>query len=249
VKNVGAGAVELLLKERDENGPYTSLEEFCRRQDLHTVNKRVLESLIKCGAFDGLGVREALIDSKRLDAAIAAAQIDQRAASTGQGSLFDVFGGTESVIAAPPPTVAPANAAVSARERALWEKEVLGFQFGINSLEAAAWLANRHPRTAGCAELSGERVVMPLLLGYGGSSAQRGEWFDGRTCTDDRGGGVYRLSRRSLELWRETRSGARRQVIPTGAATARADKAEEWTAAGRRPRLPLPSRAPRRQRL
>src|SRR5437764_2128241 len=92
VKNVGEGAVEQIVREREANGPYSSLEDFCRRQDLHTVNKRVIESLAKCGAMDGLGQREALLDSRRLDAAIAAAQIDQKAASTGQTSLFDVFG-------------------------------------------------------------------------------------------------------------------------------------------------------------
>ena len=94
-------------------------------QDLHTVNKRVIESLIKCGALDGLGQREALLDSKRLDSAIAAAQIDQKAASTGQVSLFDMFGGAESLAIAGdrPPAVAPMNAvgAPSTRARALGE--------------------------------------------------------------------------------------------------------------------------------
>src|SRR5207244_4249196 len=101
VKNVGEGAVEQIVQERDANGAYTSLEEFCRRQDLHTINKRVIESLIKCGAMDGLGPREGLLDTKRLDSAIAAAQIDQKAASTGQVSLFDRFGGAETLTAKP----------------------------------------------------------------------------------------------------------------------------------------------------
>jgi DNA polymerase-3 subunit alpha len=240
VKNVGAGAVELLVKERDENGPYTSLEEFCRRQDLHTVNKRVLESLIKCGTFDGLGVREALIDSKRLDAAIAAAQIDQRAASTGQGSLFDIFGGAEGVIAAPPPTVAPVNVAVSARERALWEKEVLGFQFGDHPyMEAAAWLANRLTHDTGriTAELSGERVVMAGLLTGVRRIVTRNKAQMAVLTVEDLHGTIEvvvfpRVYERSLELWREdailvlegkvdTRS-ERPQIV--------LDRAEEWTA-------------------
>src|SRR5206468_1437798 len=105
VKNVGEGAVEQIVREREATGPYTTLEEFCRRQDLHTVNKRVIESLIKCGAMDGLGPREALLDAKRLDSAIAAAQIDQKAASTGQVSLFDIFGDAE--------MLAPANVVAS----------------------------------------------------------------------------------------------------------------------------------------
>src|SRR5439155_24816728 len=84
VKNVGEGAVEQIVRERETNGPYTSLEEFCRRQDLHTINKRVVESLIKCGAMDVPGQREALLDTRRLDSAIAAAQTEQKAALTGQ---------------------------------------------------------------------------------------------------------------------------------------------------------------------
>jgi DNA polymerase III subunit alpha len=165
VKNVGEGAVELILRERDANGPYTSLEEFCRRQDLHTVNKRVLESLIKCGAMDSLGQREALLDSKRLDSAIAAAQIDQRAASTGQTSLFDMFGVPET--ASGPVVATPGAIEVSPRDRALWEKEVLGFQFGDHPfMEAAAWLHGQltHDTSLITAEVSGEKVKIAGLV-------------------------------------------------------------------------------------
>jgi DNA polymerase-3 subunit alpha len=172
VKNVGEGAVEQIVRERDSGGAYTTLEEFCRRQDLHTVNKRVIESLIKCGAMDCLGPREALLDAKRLDSAIAAAQIDQKAASTGQVSLFDMFGGADTLT---PATVAAdlvANGTAAApppqsRERALWEKEVLGFQFGDHPyMEAAAWLANTvtHDASQLTAELSGEKVKIAGLV-------------------------------------------------------------------------------------
>ena len=164
VKNVGEGAVEQIVNERKANGPYTSMEEFCRRQDLHTVNKRVLESLIKCGGMDAFGQREALIDSRRLDSAIAAAQIEQKAALTGQVSMF---GGFEPVMAPPPaPVILETNGAVvtpSSRERATWEKEVLGFQFGDHPfMEAAAWLASQltHDTSQLTAELSGEKVKL-----------------------------------------------------------------------------------------
>ena len=170
VKNVGAGAVEQIVRERQANGPYTSLEEFCRRQDLHTVNKRVIESLIKCGAMDAFGPRELLLDSKRLDSAIAAAQIDQKAASTGQSSLFDVFGGSEMLLQ-PQPVVAPLSVngtvAVRSRDRALWEKEVLGFQFGDHPfMEAAAWLQGKltHDTSQLTPDLSGEKVKIAGLV-------------------------------------------------------------------------------------
>ena len=52
VKNVGFKAVEAMVQEREEKGPFTSLTDFCKRVDKSKVNRRVLESLIQCGAFD-----------------------------------------------------------------------------------------------------------------------------------------------------------------------------------------------------
>ena len=54
VKNVGAGAVQQIIEERQENGDYASLEDFCRRADLRQANRRVIESLVKAGALDAL---------------------------------------------------------------------------------------------------------------------------------------------------------------------------------------------------
>ncbi len=55
VKNVGEAAVNAILEAREEKERFSSLENFCERVDLRRVNKRVLESLIKCGSFDSLG--------------------------------------------------------------------------------------------------------------------------------------------------------------------------------------------------
>jgi DNA polymerase-3 subunit alpha len=52
VKNVGLKAVEAIIEERNKNGPFRDLVEFCKRVDGSKVNKRVLEGLIQCGAFD-----------------------------------------------------------------------------------------------------------------------------------------------------------------------------------------------------
>src|SRR5919197_2455868 len=57
VKNVGGGAVESLVAERERHGPFKSLDDFCRRVDLRTINKRVIERLGKCGAMDDFGPR------------------------------------------------------------------------------------------------------------------------------------------------------------------------------------------------
>jgi DNA polymerase-3 subunit alpha len=57
IKNVGEGAVESVLDVRSQTGPFASFFDFCRRVDLHKVNKRMLEGLIKAGAFDSSGAK------------------------------------------------------------------------------------------------------------------------------------------------------------------------------------------------
>lgn len=61
IKNVGEGAIESIVKSREEGGIFHSLIDFCKRVDLRQVNKRVLESLIKAGAFDAIGKRKSLL--------------------------------------------------------------------------------------------------------------------------------------------------------------------------------------------
>ncbi len=55
VRNVGDGVVSAIVKERREGGPFTSLQDFCARVDCRSLNKRMLEALIKAGAFDSTG--------------------------------------------------------------------------------------------------------------------------------------------------------------------------------------------------
>ncbi|UCG63520.1 MAG: DNA polymerase III subunit alpha [Deltaproteobacteria bacterium] len=87
VKNVGFKAVEAMVHERENNGPFTSLTDFCKRVDKSKVNKRVLESLIQCGAFDFSGVfRSKLFES--LNAALAFGGISE---DPNQLNMFDLF--------------------------------------------------------------------------------------------------------------------------------------------------------------
>jgi DNA polymerase-3 subunit alpha len=141
VKNVGGAAVENIIAERERGGPFKSLDDFCRRVDLRTHNKRVLESLIKCGAMDYFGRREQLLEA--LDQCIAAAQQAQRAAGLGQTSLFDAMGPAEAdrpTIVTPLPEAQP----IAPRKRLEWEKEALGLYFSDHPFqEAARWLAER----------------------------------------------------------------------------------------------------------
>jgi len=87
VKHVGFKAVEAIVHERERKEPFTSLREFCRRVDKSKVNKRVLEGLIQCGAFDFTGVfRSRLFAS--LNDAIAFGGISE---DPNQLNMFDLF--------------------------------------------------------------------------------------------------------------------------------------------------------------
>ena len=61
IKNVGDIAIDMIIKERESNGPFKSFTDFCLRVSGSKVNKRVLESLIKVGAFDSFGERNAIL--------------------------------------------------------------------------------------------------------------------------------------------------------------------------------------------
>ncbi len=125
VKNVGQQAAEAIVEARAQRA-YRSLEDLCGRVDLQRVNKRVLESLIKCGAFDSLGGRSAQL--ARLEAALGTAAEEQRARESGQVALFD--------LAAEPQLFAPAPVGEAPKKEALgWEKELLGLYLSEHPLQ------------------------------------------------------------------------------------------------------------------
>jgi DNA polymerase-3 subunit alpha len=90
VKNVGEAALDSIIEARLADGPYLSLEDFCSRVDLRRVNRRVLESLIKAGAFDSLGLKRSQLFAI-LDQALEQGQAAQRDRLSGQISLFAVM--------------------------------------------------------------------------------------------------------------------------------------------------------------
>ncbi|RLB90689.1 MAG: DNA polymerase III subunit alpha, partial [Deltaproteobacteria bacterium] len=87
VKNVGEGTIESILEVRQEGGAFKSLSDFCRRVNYKKVNRRVIESLIKCGAFDSTGAKRSQMMSV-LDKTIELGQRSQRDYINGQFSLF-----------------------------------------------------------------------------------------------------------------------------------------------------------------
>ncbi len=89
VKNVGEAAIESILNNRKKN-KFTDLYDFCLRNDSSKINSKVIESLIKCGAFDGFGANRAQMLAV-LPAALEQGAIHQKDEERGQGSLFDLF--------------------------------------------------------------------------------------------------------------------------------------------------------------
>ncbi len=120
IKNVGEAAMEAAIREREENGEFTSLEDFCRRLDSRIANRKMLESLVKSGAFDFLGRERAELFAC-IEESLAAASASHRDRASGQASLFDEM---------PAPTKPRTSKLVAPwpeREKMSYEKELLGF--------------------------------------------------------------------------------------------------------------------------
>ncbi|MEW5911933.1 MAG: DNA polymerase III subunit alpha [Thermodesulfobacteriota bacterium] len=123
VKNVGLGALESILEARQQDGPFSGLHDLCERVDLRRVNRRVLESLIKCGAFDSTGAHRAQLMAV-LDEALEQGQRLRREQDSGQANIFDLLGGPAKEKVAPAlPPVPPWSEA----DTLAYEKEAIGF--------------------------------------------------------------------------------------------------------------------------
>jgi DNA polymerase-3 subunit alpha len=141
VRNVGEGAIENILAAR-EAGPFISLPDLCDRIDPRTVNRRALEALIQCGALDCIDPnRHQLMQD--LEPMLEWAQSRARDRAIGQGSLFDLLGGTDSSQSngfesapktSPVPDYPP-------QEKLKLEKDLLGFYISdhpLKTVQAAA---------------------------------------------------------------------------------------------------------------
>ena len=133
IKTVGEGAVKPLVADRRENGPFESIDDFCRRADVSGLNRRTLESLVKAGAFECLGSRGAVFAA--LDQIMATAQLETRTRNSGQTSLF---GGLDQTDAPQMTGISLTGLDVSPEEKAAWEKELLGVSLSYNPLMALA---------------------------------------------------------------------------------------------------------------
>ncbi len=151
VKNVGSSPIENILSARDAGGDFTSMEDFCLRADLRYINKKVLESLIRAGAFDSLGTRKTLLES--LGKSISVAQARQKARDSGQVSMFDaVSSGTPES----PAAQSQMDDEVPTQQKLVWERELLGVYFSRPLDALAGELSSRD--TVSCGDITMDMI-------------------------------------------------------------------------------------------
>lgn len=127
VKNVGSGAIDSIIDAREKTGMFENIYNFCEHIDLRKVNRRVIESLIKCGAFDFSGHKRSGMVSV-LDAAIDRAQSIQKDEADGQLSIFSIINDKQgdSAMSSPVPSMSDIDE-YPEKEMLAFEKEILGF--------------------------------------------------------------------------------------------------------------------------
>jgi len=89
VKNVGLAAIDSMIEAKQSGGNFASLSDFCQRVDSRAVNKKVIESLIKAGAFDSFGMGRAY-QLSILGRTLSRASAEQKERANGQGMLFEI---------------------------------------------------------------------------------------------------------------------------------------------------------------
>lgn len=161
VKNVGTGAIESILAARRER-PFRSLRDFSSRVDGRLCNRKTVESLIKCGAFDTLGGHRAQYLAC-LEETIAEGQVIQRERQNGQMTMFSLMDqqGKEELIKDRLPEIEE----FSDRERLALEKEMLGLYISGHPLEQYRPLLERMTGLTDCAALKEARDRSAVSVG------------------------------------------------------------------------------------
>ncbi len=129
IKNVGNIAIDLIIEERNKNGPYKSFSDFCLRVSGQKVNKKVLESLVKVGAFDSFGERNSILAGMDEIRNRCGKLNDKK--SSGQFDLFD-SGDTPHLV---PEDILPQVEPMPEKERLAQEKTLLGIYITENPIQ------------------------------------------------------------------------------------------------------------------
>ena len=185
IKNVGAAAVESIVAERNANGPFTGLIDFCARIDGRLCNRKVTESLVKCGAFDFTRMsRDRLFAG--IDTALSRAASLQRDRAVGQTSLFDMLDDQDAGGATTDDDL-PDTEPWSESEMLAAEKELIGFYISGHPLVQHQWVLETFNLSA-CDKL--EEVPPGTFTRIGGLVSQYRKVFRKK---DQRPMGFFRL--------------------------------------------------------
>ena len=158
IKGVGEGPVTVIREARLEGGPFKSIEDFARRVDLRSVNRRALEALIKVGALRDFGNRAQLL--QMVDRMLGLSGSAHRAEDVGQ---LDLFGGMVDASATQSIGPLPNIEDVPQRESLAWEKELIGAYVSEHPVtKALADLQSEITHTSGelNEDLDGHKAVM-----------------------------------------------------------------------------------------
>ncbi|MEO8862877.1 MAG: DNA polymerase III subunit alpha [Candidatus Saccharimonadales bacterium] len=131
VKNVGNNAAEEILRARDVNGGFTTLEQFLSVVNVRIANRKTFESLIKAGGFDRFGERHILLGN--LDLMLAYASKLQKAAASGQTDLFGTASNKDVKLTLALSDIVPP---IDHREQLQWERDLLGLYLSQHPLDA-----------------------------------------------------------------------------------------------------------------
>ena len=156
IKGVGKSAVDELVEERERRGPYTSLEDLCRRVDLSRLNKRVCDALIRSGSLDSLGVNRATLMAG-LDDAMRGGEQNARRHEAGQSDIF----GNASAGEAPPPARVQVLPEWTESQRLIGERETLGLYLTGHPI-APFELDLRHFASGRIRDFAAERPEAPV---------------------------------------------------------------------------------------
>ncbi|KAA5607255.1 DNA polymerase III subunit alpha [Roseospira marina] len=130
IKNVGEAAMAALVEERERGGPFKDLSDFARRLDTRAVNKRLLENLVKAGAFDSLDGNRARV----FDAIDTILRHAQSAAEERTSNQVNLFGGADQTPALP----LPKRSDWPPMERLAMERDAVGFYLSAHPLDSYA---------------------------------------------------------------------------------------------------------------
>ena len=137
VRGVGSNAVRAIIDAREE-GSFGDLFDFCERVDLKRVNKKVVESLVKAGAFDSTGAQRDLLYAS-IESAMDAGSQAQRERDSGQMNMLDMMGGgVSSRRTLPSPDSLASEDRWNENDRLAYEKEALGFYLTGHPLDRYA---------------------------------------------------------------------------------------------------------------